>query len=308
MNDSESDDLLEETWTRPLTFEPLTGFKEVPFAGRYVNVDAAGYRHIRIRRRGRPGRPARASLCSEGRPRLALACRTGRPFPRLCRRRSGALRRKLTCQLRPRVLLLHAGARLLRAIAGPRPRARDRDIHRWRQRVRDPRQRPGVFRPAGRDDGGREPSGPCRVRTWRPHAGTAAVPRGAGSRGKTPAGWDPQAADAPRAGDNERRTEPVIANYLANKRMIEGLSREFGVKPVFVWQPASSYAYDTRFHLFRDQLSARNALSGPGYRKMSRSLLDAARLQRPPMRSGPLTSRETRTKRCTWTPTTTRRP
>ncbi len=43
-SDDEVDQLLEETWRRPYVFEPFTQFKERPYRGKYVNVDANGFR------------------------------------------------------------------------------------------------------------------------------------------------------------------------------------------------------------------------------------------------------------------------
>src|SRR6516165_10527591 len=40
----EINDLLSETWSRPFIYETFTQFAERPFRGRYVNVDAAGFR------------------------------------------------------------------------------------------------------------------------------------------------------------------------------------------------------------------------------------------------------------------------
>jgi hypothetical protein len=39
--------LLAEMWSRPLAYESYTHFKERPFAGRFVNVDTNGFRHVR---------------------------------------------------------------------------------------------------------------------------------------------------------------------------------------------------------------------------------------------------------------------
>src|SRR5437016_11456642 len=36
--------LLNETWSRRYQYEPFTEFKERPYAGRYVNVSASGFR------------------------------------------------------------------------------------------------------------------------------------------------------------------------------------------------------------------------------------------------------------------------
>lgn len=49
---------------------------------------------------------------------------------------------------------------------------------------------------------------------------------------------DPQVVDA------------VIRRYLANKKAIEAVSGSFGVRPVFVWQPAPTYNYDERYLRF----------------------------------------------------------
>ena len=54
---------------------------------------------------------------------------------------------------------------------------------------------------------------------------------------------------------SERDDDPVairhvIARYLANKRLVEGLARTFGIVPVFVWQPVPSYKYDLAHHPF----------------------------------------------------------
>jgi hypothetical protein len=40
----------------------------------------------------------------------------------------------------------------------------------------------------------------------------------------------------------------VIARYVANKRLIEGLADAHAVRSVFVWQPVPTYAYDLRLH------------------------------------------------------------
>lgn len=44
MSDREIDDLLAETWTIPHTYDAFTQFKEHPRSGRYVNIDANGFR------------------------------------------------------------------------------------------------------------------------------------------------------------------------------------------------------------------------------------------------------------------------
>ena len=44
--------------------------------------------------------------------------------------------------------------------------------------------------------------------------------------------------------------QAVLRRYQQNKKLIEGACREFGLTPVFVWQPVPSYQYETRYHMF----------------------------------------------------------
>lgn len=44
----------------------------------------------------------------------------------------------------------------------------------------------------------------------------------------------------------------VIAEWRANKALIEAVSERFGVRPFFVWQPAPFYQYDLTRHVFHD--------------------------------------------------------
>ena len=46
------------------------------------------------------------------------------------------------------------------------------------------------------------------------------------------------------------QVQAILDCYRRNVRLIEAACREFGVTPVFVWQPIPSYKYDTQHHLF----------------------------------------------------------
>ncbi len=46
------------------------------------------------------------------------------------------------------------------------------------------------------------------------------------------------------------RGEDVVARWLRNKRMAEGICAAYGIKPLFVWQPTPNWKYDLRHHLF----------------------------------------------------------
>lgn len=47
LSEREIDDLLKETWSRPVVYEPFTQFKERTHEGRYVNVSNDGFRLTR---------------------------------------------------------------------------------------------------------------------------------------------------------------------------------------------------------------------------------------------------------------------
>lgn len=65
--------------------------------------------------------------------------------------------------------------------------------------------------------------------------------------GKAPAA-EP-AASAPNYGD-PAVLNAVVERWLANKRMIESVAAAYGVRAVFVWQPMPLYKYDLRYHFF----------------------------------------------------------
>jgi len=47
MSEEQIDEVLDETWSRPMLHEPFTGFRERPHKGKYVNVDENGFRHTK---------------------------------------------------------------------------------------------------------------------------------------------------------------------------------------------------------------------------------------------------------------------
>jgi hypothetical protein len=58
---------------------------------------------------------------------------------------------------------------------------------------------------------------------------------------------------------NPAETKASVNRWLANKRQIEALAREFGVDAVFVWQPTPAYKYDLAYHV---ALNAHYGLGG----------------------------------------------
>jgi hypothetical protein len=46
---------------------------------------------------------------------------------------------------------------------------------------------------------------------------------------------------------NQKQIAQILARYLRNKRLIESGARAYGVRTLFVWQPAPSYKYDRKY-------------------------------------------------------------
>jgi len=61
----------------------------------------------------------------------------------------------------------------------------------------------------------------------------------------------------------------VIKRYLTNKKLIEAVSKSFGVKPIFVWQPSPTYHYDRRYHPFSEGGFGGHSLSQYGYQRIA---------------------------------------
>ena len=57
----------------------------------------------------------------------------------------------------------------------------------------------------------------------------------------------------------------VIDRYVRNQALVRTLSDLYGVKPVFVWQPAPTYKYDRQFHPFAYRELGPHVASGAGY-------------------------------------------
>jgi len=69
--------------------------------------------------------------------------------------------------------------------------------------------------------------------------------------------------------ENHHVIDSVINRYLASKKIIELVSGGHGIKSLFVWQPAPTYKYDDTNHLFKGEGYGRHRYSMHGYKQMS---------------------------------------
>ena len=69
---------------------------------------------------------------------------------------------------------------------------------------------------------------------------------------------------------NDATIKNIIDRYFINKKIIEVISKSFGVKCCFVWQPIPAYKYDLKYHLFADGGFGRHSNSKSGYEYMEK--------------------------------------
>jgi len=260
--------LLRETWTRTYVYEPFTGFKERPFAGRYVNVDDAGIRRTDPAAPWPPdagainvfliggstvfgyGLPDNQTLAAMLQRRLAHASERAVRVYNFGRGHYYSTQERILFEQ-----LLLAGQRPTLAIFvdGLNDFYHRRDEPFYAEETRQFME--------GRPEYGRFlqawPLGRwllARLQAWRDDR-----PRGAPRAKATPPGTGPTTLDRY---DDPALNRIVIDRYLANKRLAEGAAAAFGVPVLFVWQPVPTYRFDLSRHL---TMSAKDSPGDCGY-------------------------------------------
>jgi hypothetical protein len=238
-------ELLRETWSRPVGWEPFTGSRERRFQGRFVNVHPAGFRLSRGQGPWPPD-PARANVfVFGGSTAFGYGVADGETIVSALQgfldERLGAGR--ASCYNFGRAAYYSSEERILfqeLLVAGAVPRV-------------------AVFVDGLNEFAYGEPflAGRLRKAVNTPLAGAL---RTLGeelpltqlvARGK--ANPPPRRSDAELAAfDDPTVLNERIERYLANRRLISAVAGAWDVRPLFVWQPVPTYHYDLRYHLFGD--------------------------------------------------------
>jgi hypothetical protein len=283
LSKNEIEDLIREMWSRPHEYAPFTEFKERPYRGRYVNVSDSGFRIIKNQG---PWPPQSGSLniflfggsttfgfgvednqTIASHLQEALAAKLGRDV-RLynfgCANYFSTQERILYEQLLisgivPDLAVFIDGLNEFYMHTGePRYTERLRTLMNAGQPIQ--KTSIGVF--VGETALGRAAQG-LRSRL------IALVRKKETSR--------QLAATPEEKADTTRYIDPVeldqvLARYRANKRLIEAVSKNFGVQPFFVWQPVPSYKYEQRYHRVFQSADDRDLFSYAkyGYERMSK--------------------------------------
>jgi hypothetical protein len=268
LGEHEINDLLQETWSRPYLFEPFTQFKERPYQGRYVNVDGNGFR---VTKNQGPWPPQSSSLnifLFGGSTTFGYGVADGQTI-------SSHLQDRLTAVLRRDVRVYNFGRGF---------------YYSTQERILFENLLSSGFVPDiaifidGLNDfyyTANEPMFTEQIRGFMEHGpkkdsdktgsfllSTALGRSMASLFSKPPSTGEPKRQAEVNYNDPEV-IDAVIKRYLANKKLIEGVAKDFGVKPLFVWQPVPTYHYDPQYHLFSAGGYGRHSYSQYGYEHMA---------------------------------------
>lgn len=234
--------LFNETWWRPVEYQPFAEFKERPFRGRFVNVSDEGYRLVRNQGPWPPTRDHFNVFAFGGSTTFGygiaddetiasflqdeLGNRTPRP-PRVYNFGCGY---HYSSQERARFQQLLVGGFIPDAAVFVQGL---NEFHTYKEWPALSTAVHGFVEQRATRTLSRFPRwltlfSPDRIRAeLRPYR------RSEWTRDNTPSS-DPRLADR------------LIDRYLANKKMIEAVGTAFGVQPVFVWQPVMLHGFDTK--------------------------------------------------------------
>ena len=253
--------LLLETWSRPFAFEPFTDGKEPPYRGKFVNVDAAGFRRSRGGSPWPPDRGALSVFVFGGSTTFGYGVADDETVV-------SALQAWLAERLTARPVRCYNFGRgayyssqeralfeeLLEADSVPDAAVFIDGLNEF---VYDNPQLTGELRQFVRF-----PVRASVATLWH------ALPlRQLVSRLKFRTGLRPAPSNVEKY-DDPGRLERQIERYLANRRMLRESAADRGVLPLFVWQPIPTYKYDLRHHLFGTYDFGLNYYSGFGYRRL----------------------------------------
>ena len=271
MDEADVDLLLEESWTRPVAYEPFVQYKEAPFSGRFVNVSPAGFRESAEQGPWPPAPEHLNVFVFGGSTIFGYGVPDHQTVPSYLQALLGERlpHRSVRCYNFGGASYYSSQERILFAellAAGHRP-----DVAIFVDGINEFLLEEPLHSPRLR---GLLEGRPGVIADWA----VSALPLtklvhwalGTGDE-KKPALLD-ASLDVPELLDAR------IERYLANVRLAEGLAEAEGVLAVFVVQPTPTYRYDPSFHPFARWGFGRHSRSAFGYPRL------AERLRREPPR------------------------
>jgi hypothetical protein len=236
-------DLLLETWARPYIYEPFTQFKERPYSGKYVNVDKAGFRHVGRQAPWPPNQSDYVIFVFGGSTTFGYGVSDSDTIP-------SKLLDILETSFSDKSLAVYNFGRGY--------------FYSTQERILLEQLLAGGFVPSmaifidGLNEFLHSDNKPMMTSKL---SGYVDKPIKQETFSSMLADFKKQALDVSKYLQNNalqgkemfgsrKMNGEVVKNYYANKRMISAISSEYGVIPVFVWQPVPTYKYNVLFHLF----------------------------------------------------------
>jgi hypothetical protein len=235
----ERDKMLDENWLRRFEYEDYVLFKERAYKGQYVNVSPAGFRHNKNQGPWPPQASNLNVFVFGGSTTFSYGLPDYQTLPSLLQEAAAAklarnvavynfgvgwyhstqeritLERLLTKGFKPDVAIF---------VDGLNDCSRINDLPPFRDQFRQ------VF-----DVG----NGERFFQSLLHQTPTGRLIRGFGRRLQRPTG-----------DDRQQQAQEIVDRYQTNKRLIDGMCKEFEITPIFVWQPVPGYKFDLRRHPF----------------------------------------------------------
>lgn len=257
LDEKEINILLNETWLRPYKYEPFTGFKERPYTGKYVNVNENGFRYTKHQGPWPPdpssfnvflfggstafgyGLPDEQTLASS--LQQILTEDVGRGV------RVYNFGRGYYYSTQERILfeqLLSSGflPDMAVFVDGMNDFTYPKDEPFFTERF----ERLLEVQPQERPPSPLRKLPVYRAALWFKHKTLRVL----GSEDSMAEKSVPASVSQESDFNQPAVIMNVIERYTRNKKMIEAVAAANGVTSVFVWQPAPTYKYDLKYHLF----------------------------------------------------------
>jgi hypothetical protein len=239
--------LLQETWSRPLVYDDQALFKEGAITGKYVNVDAAGFR---LSKDQGPWPPSPANLnifVFGGSTTFGYGVPDWQTVPSYLQESlSRGFTRKRVCVYNFGVGYFYSTYERVRfeklLVEGVKPHI--------------------AFFIDGINDCAKLSKEPTyRNRFQKAFQDTSEKTLVTVAWDRTPIGRlanfvnrfmreHPETIDEDQRPDGHAEAPRIISDYLANKQLVEAVCHQWGIRPIFVWQPHPCYQYDAKYHLF----------------------------------------------------------
>jgi lysophospholipase L1-like esterase len=237
--------LLHESWTHPLMPENFTQFKEAPYSGKYVNVTPVGYRKSIRQAPWPPEKHNLTVFVFGGSTTFGYGLPDDETLPSYLQEAFSRHTKKNVSVYNFGVGCYYLTQERLRfeklLLDGYRPDiAVFVDGINEEYRIADPR--PNHGRP-GTEVAAPQGALPA-LRTFLRSLPLARAVKEISNRFRPRREPDPP---------SEEQVQEQLRTYFVNQTMVRSLARDFGLTPIFVWQPSPYYEYDLKYHLFLRQ-------------------------------------------------------